>query len=246
VGELDDATAARVAAWERKEQRARPDLADPKIQESIRINSRGQLGEFLVERWTTSLIVQIFVGLKAWSLDALGTMLLGMALFKTGVLTLTASRATCVRMVVVGYGIGLPLAIWETSTLVTANFDPLLKARHLLHYDVRRIAVALGHLGVILLLCRAYPTGRLLTKIGAVGRMALTNYLGQSILGGLIFYSIGLGLYGQFTGFHLYLVVVFIWTVQIAFSNWWLARFRFGPCEWLWRSMTYGRRQPWK
>jgi uncharacterized protein len=149
-------------------------------------------------------------------------------------------------MVVFGYGIGLPLAIWETSTLIITDFDPLLKARHLLHYDVRRIAVALGHLGVILSLCRALPTGRVLAKIAAVGRMALSNYLGQSILGGLIFYSIGLGLYGQFTGYYLYLVVALIWAVQIAFSNWWLARFRFGPFEWLWRSMTYARRQPWR
>ncbi|MBT8444856.1 MAG: hypothetical protein KJO13_08910, partial [Gammaproteobacteria bacterium] len=84
AAELDEAQASRIAEWERKERRAHPDLTDPQIQESIRINSRGALGEFLVARWTTSLVVQVVVGLKSWFLDALGTMLLGMALFRAG------------------------------------------------------------------------------------------------------------------------------------------------------------------
>ena len=124
------------------------------------------------------------------------------------------------------------------------DFDPVLKARNLIFYDVRRVAVALGHLGVILWFCRTRPASGVAARIGAVGRMALTNYLGQSIIGGLIFYTIGFGLYGRFTGYYLYLVVVGIWVLQIAFSNWWLSRYRFGPFEWLWRSLTYRRRQP--
>jgi len=242
--QLDEATAARMRAWEAKEKRAHPDLADPEIQESIRINGSGALGEFLVERWTTSLIVQIVVALKSWFLDALGAMLLGMALFRSGILTLRAPPSTYVLLAVGGYGIGLPLASWEVGATIAADFDPLLKARNLIHYDLRRMSVALGHLGAILLFCQAFPASRIAARIAAVGRMALSNYLGQSILGGLIFYTVGLGLYGQFTGYYLYLVVAGIWAVQITFSNWWLARFRFGPAEWVWRSLTYRERQP--
>jgi len=241
---LDDAAAERLAAWQRKLKRARPDLADPEIVASMRINRSGNLAEFLQQRWTTSLIVQVFVGLKSWFLDALGTMLLGMALLRSGLLTLRAPPASYPLLMMLGYGIGLPLAAWETSTLIATDFDPLVKARNLIQYDIRRIAVALGHLGAILWFCRARPHSRAAARLAAVGRMALSNYLGQSIICGLIFYAVGFGLYARFTGYYLYLVVVGVWAVQIAFSNWWLARYRFGPFEWIWRSLTYGQRQP--
>ncbi|HJP38972.1 MAG: DUF418 domain-containing protein [Gammaproteobacteria bacterium] len=240
----DEATAARMAAWEVKEKRAHPDLADPKVQESIRITGSGALGEFVISRMQVSLILIIFVGIKSLFLDSLGAMLLGMALFRSGVLTLQAPPNTYVLLAALGYGIGLPVAAWESSAMIAANFDAVLKMRNLIHYDVRRIAVGLGHLGTILLFCRALPGNWLMTRIAAVGRMALSNYLGQSILCGLIFYTVGLGLYGQFTGYYLYLVVAGIWLVQIAFSNWWLTHYRFGPFEWVWRSLTYGKRQP--
>ena len=242
--QLDETGAARIAAWEAKLKSARPDLTDPKIQESIRVNSSGELGEFVLTRLTTSLFVQIFVGIKSWFFDALGAMLLGMALFRSGVLTLQAPRSVYLMLIVLGYGIGLPIAAWETGALISTDFDPLLKMRNMIHYDVRRIAVGLGHLGTILLLSRAWPGNRIVRRVAAVGRMALTNYLGQSILGALIFYTIGLGLYGQFSGYYLYFIVAGIWTVQIIFSNWWLNRFRFGPFEWVWRSLTYRKRQP--
>lgn len=240
----DDHARKRIKAWEAKEKRARPDLSDPEIQESMRITGSGALGEFFIERIKTSFFVQVFVGLKSWFLDALGAMLLGMALMRAGILTLQAPQKTYLQLMIAGYAVGLPLAAWETWALITTNFDILLKLRNLIHYDVRRIATALGHLGLILLLCRAFPASLIAGKIAAVGRMALSNYLGQSILGGLIFYTIGLGLYGKFTGYYLYVVVLLIWAIQIAFSNWWLARFRFGPAEWLWRSLTYRQRQP--
>jgi uncharacterized protein len=242
--QLDESRAARIATWEAKLKSARPDLDDPKIQESIRINSGGELGEFVITRLKTSLFVQIFVGIKSWFFDALGAMLLGMALFRSGVLTLQAPHSVYLMLIILGYGIGLPIAAWETGALINTDFDPLLKMRNMIHYDVRRIAVGLGHLGTILMLSRTWPGNWVMRHVAAVGRMALTNYLSQSILGALIFYTIGLGLYGQFSGYYLYFIVAGIWTIQIIFSNWWLNRFRFGPFEWVWRSLTYRQRQP--
>ena len=240
----DPEVAERIKDWETKLNRARPKLDDPKLQESIRITREGALGEFLLAKLKTSLVLLLVLGLKVMVLDSLGAMLVGMALLKLGFLTLKLSTRSYLLTMLVGYGIGLPVAGWEAASLIATDFDPILKARHLIHYDARRIAVALGHASAILLLCRAFPSGWLITKLAAVGRMALSNYLGQSILCGLLFYTVGFGLYAQFTGYHLWLVVLGVWIVQIAFSNWWLNRYQFGPFEWLWRSLTYKRRQP--
>jgi len=240
---LDPAAARRLSAWEKTLERARPDLAAPRALESMRVMRSGGFREFYAERAKTSLILQTVVLADSWFLDALGAMLLGMALYRTGLLTLRAPARSYLLMAGLGYGLGLPLSLWETGTLMATDFDPLLHARHLIHYDVRRVAISLGHLGSILWLCRTAPGSWLPRHLAAVGRMALSNYLGQSILCGLVFYAVGLGLYGRFTGYYLYIVVLLVWALQVAFSNWWLARYRFGPAEWLWRSLTYGSRQ---
>ncbi len=242
----DPAKAERRKDWDRIEARAHPDLNSETIQELVRVTSRGELGEFLSEKLITSLMLLIFVGLKSIVLDALGAMLIGMALLRSKILTLEAAPQTYVLMIVFGYAIGVPIAAWESIALVGADFDPVLKGRNFIHYDFRRMAVGLGHLGAILLFCRSFPTSWLALKLAAVGRMALSNYLLQSVLGLLIFTTLGLGLYGRFTGFYLYVMVAGYWVVQITFSNWWLSRYRFGPAEWLWKSLTYKRRQPFR
>ncbi len=114
-----------------------------------------------------------------------------------------------------------------------------------LTYDVRRLAMMLGYLGVLLLFCQAGAGAAIRRALAAAGRMALTNYLAQSILCALIFYGFGLGLYGRLTGYPLYGVVALVWAVEIAWSVAWLRRFQIGPFEWLWRSFTYRRWQPW-
>ena len=80
--------------------------------------------------------------------------------------------------------------------------------------------------------------------LAAAGRMALTNYLTESIVFSIVFYGYGFGMFGRSGS-----VPVFVWgtafyIAQLLFSRWWLERFRFGPFEWAWRSLTYGRRQP--
>jgi uncharacterized protein len=80
--------------------------------------------------------------------------------------------------------------------------------------------------------------------VAALGQMALTNYITQSIILSLIFYSYGLGLFGQLGSATAALIGVIIYSGQLVFSRVWLQRFRFGPLEWVWRSLTYGERQP--
>lgn len=240
----DERAAQTVKAWETILERAQPDVDSEKTRNSIRITASGSLGELYAERGRTSLVLQTVVALNAWFLDALAVMLLGMAALRTGILTGRGSGAALWTMVIAGYGIGLPLAIAETRELLANGFDPISDKQWLVLYDLRRVAVAAGHLGVILLVCRSGVAAQLRRRLAAVGRMALSNYLGQSVIGGGVFYSVGLGLYGQYTGWHLYVLVLLVWAVQLLASAWWLERFRFGPAEWLWRSLVYRRRQP--
>ena len=89
------------------------------------------------------------------------------------------------------------------------------------------------------------PLGsQLMRWVAPLGRMAFTNYVVQSVILGWIFYGYGLGFFGRMSAANCFVVVVLIYAAQIVFSIWWLRRFRFGPLEWLWRSLMYGHRQP--
>jgi uncharacterized protein len=107
------------------------------------------------------------------------------------------------------------------------------------------LAMSFSYLSAIVLLFHRSPRWReRLGRLAPVGRMALTNYLTHSVLYVVLFTGVGFGLYGA-VGPALCLVFsVAIFSVQIAFSRWWLARYCFGPAEWLWRTLTYGQLQP--
>jgi uncharacterized protein len=85
---------------------------------------------------------------------------------------------------------------------------------------------------------------RALNAFAPVGRMALTHYLGQSLLGVALFYGAGLGIGPRYGLTGTLVAAVAIFALQTWLSRWWLTRFRFGPAEWAWRSLTYGERQP--
>src|SRR5262249_10128349 len=103
-------------------------------------------------------------------------------------------------------------------------------------------ALAYGS-GIMLALSRPWPR-RLLAPLAPLGRMALSNYLMQSILATWIFYSYGLGLYDKISPIEEIPIVIGMYGAQIVAAGWWLRRYRFGPAEWAWRSLTYGKTQP--
>jgi uncharacterized protein len=235
-----------IADWDKELKKARPDPADEELVNGMRIMQSGSLAEIIVHQAKVSLILQTIVAVKWWFLDALSMMIIGMALCRSGIFTGSAPHGRYLAMTGAGLAVGLPLALWQTNTLLVAGFHPLSVEITNLGIDVRRCALALGYLGLILWFCRAVYGQVIKRSLAAVGRMALTNYLSQSILCGLIFYSFGLGLYGRVTGYQLYGVVLLVWGVQLAWSGWWLNRFRIGPFEWVWRSITYRRAQAWR
>jgi uncharacterized protein len=177
--------------------------------------------------------------------DAAGMMLLGMGLAKLGAFAAARSRRFYVALMVLGYGVGVPLNTYVGLRVIAEDFDPVrtLLVRQA-PYDAGRLAVALGHVGLVMLLCKADRPAWLLRRLACVGRMALTNYLLQSVICTLIFDGYGLGLFGRLDRAALLAVVVGVWALELAISPPWLRHFRFGPVEWAWRSLTYWRCQP--
>ena len=105
-------------------------------------------------------------------------------------------------------------------------------------------ALAMSYVAVITLLVQHDAWRARLGPLAAVGRMALTNYLLQSLVATTIFYGYGFGLFGQIGPAVGILLTLAIFTAQIPLSVWWMGRFQFGPVEWLWRTLTYLRWQP--
>ncbi len=112
------------------------------------------------------------------------------------------------------------------------------------YWELGGVVLACGYAATIMA-CVSFPAGeRMLAWAAPVGRMAFTNYLTQSLLLGWIFYGYGLGLFGRLGVVAALAIALVLYVAQIAFSAWWLSRFRYGPVEWLWRSLMYGKRQP--
>ena len=174
-----------------------------------------------------------------------GLMLIGMALMKIGVLRGTRDRGFYRRLMLAGYAVGLPITAWSAINAGAHGYDPLYMFRIGNNYNyIGSIIVAFGHVGLVMLAVRAGWLSGMLQRFAAVGQMALSNYLVHSIVMTSLFYGWGLGLYGEVPRLWQMAFVVGLVGLQLIISPWWLARYRFGPAEWLWRSLTYWKRQP--
>ncbi len=188
------------------------------------------------ERQTTG-----FIGGSFWQVG--GVILLGMALYNWGVLTGERS-AQLYRGLIAGgvVGVGVVLAgVWY----IEANdwsADAALFWRQFNYWGA--LLVAGGYIGVITLYTRWRPDGPITRAFAAVGRTAFTNYLLQTVIATSVFYGHGLGLFGTVSRVEALGFVVAVWAGQLLVSVLWLRAFRFGPVEWIWRTLTYGERQP--
>ena len=173
-----------------------------------------------------------------------GLMVIGMSLYKQGVLSNERSTRFYRRLFVGGAVPGLALiltGVWYRHAVDWDTVQVLLLARQFNHWG--SLLLGLAYVAGIMLVCR-YAAGRVTDTLSAVGRTAFSNYLLQTVIATSIFYGHGLGLFGTLERAELLVVVVLIWAVQVPLSVFWLDRFRFGPVEWLWRTLTYGERQP--
>ncbi len=201
---------------------------------NIAINAEG-----IVSRQSYVLYMYTF-----W--DATGMMLIGMALLKLGILNAERSSRFYLSMMAIGYGIGCSVNAYEINVLLNSNFGVLETAQSFLTYDVGRVPVTLGHVGLVMLICRKGWLNWLTSRIAAVGRMALTSYVTHTVICIFIFFGIGFAMFGELQRYQLYYVVFGIWIFQLIVSPIWLKYYRFGPLEWLWRSLTYNKRQAMK
>jgi len=147
-----------------------------------------------------------------------------------------------------GLGLGLPLNLLyavasEASERTVPSLLGLVATAAL---AAGGPVLSLGYAAALALLVQAPAWRRRLAPLAAAGRLALSNYLLQSLVCTLIFYGYGLGLFGQVGAAAGLLLTVVIYLLQLPLSVWWLRHFQFGPAEWLWRSLTYGRWQPFR
>jgi uncharacterized protein len=148
------------------------------------------------------------------------------------------------RWWMLGLGVGLQAAVLAVVVAAPTMVPTMARPVIPMLLDLGSALVGLFYACVIVLMLKHARWRRRLSGLASVGRMALSNYLLQTIVVTTLLYGYGAGLHGRLgivTGLPL---VGLIFLVQVAVSRWWLAHFRFGPAEWLWRSATYGRLQP--
>ena len=178
--------------------------------------------------------------------DVLVMMLLGIALYKARVITAEKSYRYYGMMMLFGYGIGLTINYFELRQILDNDFSVVSFQNAGLTYLFGRIGVTVGHIGLLMIFCKLNILQFLRTSFAAVGKMALTNYVMHSVICAFVFYGIGFSLFGQLERYELYYVVFGIWAFQMIASPIWLKYYRYGPLEWLWRSLTYNKKQAFK
>ncbi len=184
--------------------------------------------------WTVNALAYRWVG------DAAAFMLIGIAIYRMGLFASDGDPRWPVRMAAGGYTVGLTLRLSHVALVLGNDGGPTVLSA--LVEQPGRVAMTLGHLGLFLLLWRHADVRRRLRPIAAMGRMALTLYLGQSLLAAFTFSGFGLGLWNSLSWPQLWLVALAILVIEAVFAALWFRVFRYGPMEWLWRWGTYWRR----
>lgn len=217
-----------------------PGPGDPSIAQSL-ANLRGDYAGIVAHRvGNLGYLPAKFVTMMGG--ETLGYMLIGMALFRSGFFTGGWSAANIRRLMWRCYAVSLPVLALLTWWAFESGFDRFVLMGNFLGWSVPfRVACAVGHAALAVLLVRRFAAAAPTARVAAVGRMALSNYLATSIVMTTIFYGYGFGLFGQVARAPLYLFVVAMWAAMLLWSQPWLAHFRYGPAEWLWRSLARGR-----
>jgi uncharacterized protein len=180
-----------------------------------------------------------FIGVSAWRYT--GLMLWGMAFYKSGLLTGDWSRGAYRRLILVGSVVGLALTGLGLWTVFAYDWSGGAGVFLWTTTNLGALFLAPAYAGVVMLYYGRHAAGLVGSACAAVGRTALSNYLFQTVVATTIFYGYGLGLFAQVSRVEQLAVVAGIWLVQIVLSVLWLRRYEYGPVEWLWRRVTYGR-----
>ncbi len=208
---------------------------------------RGGWLEQMDHRVPKSLEMEIntFLVWAAWRVS--GLMLLGMALFKLGLFSARRSPKLYAALIVVAGFVGIPVIVYGMQRNFAVDWDVTYYFFFGLQFNYwASLLVSVGWVSVVMLVCQRPSLGMLTRPLAAVGRMAFSNYILQTVICTTLFYGHGFGLFGQIERAGQAMIVVAVWAVQLILSPIWLRYFLFGPLEWLWRSLVYLERQPFR
>ena len=238
---LTEEQEASLKAWEKFETKKTPEEAKKQIEKMHK-----GYWDVLLAKVKINQTMQTWVTYRYWGWDILSFMLLGMAFFKLRIFHGERTNKFYLLMLLVGYAVGLSVNYYETKQILDSNFDAMTISSTHQTYSIGRLFTTIGHVGLFMLFIKSGILGFLQKSLAAVGTMALTNYLSHSIITAIIFYGFGFSMYGKLQRFELYYIVGAIWIFQLIVSPIWLKYFQYGPMEWLWRSLTYQKKQPFR
>jgi len=208
---------------------------------------RGSWIDQMSDRAPTALETETSVFLTFHVRKASSLMLLGMALFKLRAFHAEWSRRRYLWLLGTGLLVRIPMIVAGVVQNFAKNWDIWYSYYLGAQYNYwGSYLVALGWTGLIMLWCKSTRSSSLKERIAAVGRMAFSNYILQTVICTTIFYGHGFGYFGSVSRTGQILMVFSIYAAQLVIAPLWLRHFRFGPLEWLWRSLTYGKRQPFR
>ena len=167
-------------------------------------------------------------------------MLLGMILYRKGILSANKSISYYSKMILIGFGIGLIISLIGLNQSYDSGWSGAYVMSIGVNYKlISGVFIAIGYIGFVMWCFKKGVFKKLQNRLQSAGRMAFTNYIGMSVICSLIFNGHGLALYGTFDRLQQFLVVVFIWVLILIVSPLILRKYRYGPLEWLWRKLTY-------
>jgi uncharacterized protein len=184
----------------------------------------------------------MLLNLAFYSFRVLGLMMTGIALYKVDYFGARFSNRSLIIQAILCFCVGCSIILTRLNFNLEQDF-PLESILPQENYW-GSLLLAYAYMCSLVLFCRTNRLARLKASMANVGKLALTNYLGQTLICTFIFHGWGLGRFGEFDRTEQLLTVLAIWAIQIIFSNSWVKHFQYGPFEWLWRSMTYGKKQP--
>jgi uncharacterized protein len=177
--------------------------------------------------------------------DTAAMMLIGMSLLLNGLLTGARGASFYLRLALFGYVAGGTVNALTGWNFYRSGYNPVEGAMVLdLAYDFGRLSMALAHIGLLVLLVRQGWLKAVTARLAACGRMALSCYLASSVICTTIFYGYGFGLFAKLQRYQLLYIVFAVWAFLLIVSPIWLRHYRYGPMEWVWRSLTYWKKQP--
>lgn len=230
-----------IQKWQESLADMRPDQES--IREEIEIKTGGYAELFIynsgkvLEENTT-----IFYKEDLW--DMILYMLVGIILFRIQFFNKGLTQHYHLAIACFGIGIGVAVHSWMILGVSANNLDPVKSRYYLIFFDLGRLPFVLGYISLIIFSFRMETLRYVGDRMAAVGKMAMSNYLIQSIIGAIIFYGFGLAQFNELSRVDVAVTIILVWIFQIAFSVVWLAQFNYGPFEWIWRSLTYWRAQP--